>query len=46
MLLTTPSGATYTASELAAMLKKASFETPEVTSLVPTPLTLLVARRQ
>jgi SAM-dependent methyltransferase len=46
MLLTTPSGSTYTATELAAMLTKAGFGAPEVTPLVPTPLTLLVARAQ
>jgi 2-polyprenyl-3-methyl-5-hydroxy-6-metoxy-1,4-benzoquinol methylase len=43
MLLTTPSGSTYTAAELAAMLTEAGFHAPQVTPLVPTPLTLLVA---
>jgi hypothetical protein len=46
MLLTTPGGTTYTAPELAAMLTDAGFGSPEVTPLVPTPLTLLVARAQ
>jgi len=46
MLLTTPGGATYTAPELAAILADAGFSSPEVTPLVPTPLTLLVARAQ
>ncbi len=46
MLLTTPSGSTYTAGELAAMLTDAGFGAPEVTPLVPTPLTLVVARRR
>jgi 2-polyprenyl-3-methyl-5-hydroxy-6-metoxy-1,4-benzoquinol methylase len=46
MLLTTPGGATYTAAELAAMLADAGFGPPEVTPLVPTPLTLLLARAQ
>jgi hypothetical protein len=46
MLLTTPGGATYTAPELAAILAEAGFGPPEVTPLVPTPLTLLVARAQ
>jgi 2-polyprenyl-3-methyl-5-hydroxy-6-metoxy-1,4-benzoquinol methylase len=46
MLLTTPTGSTYTAAELAAMLADAGFGAPEVTPLVPTPLTLVVARTQ
>jgi hypothetical protein len=46
MLLTTPGGTTYTAPELAAMLTDAGFGSPDVTPLVPTPLTLLVARAQ
>ena len=46
MLLTTPGGATYTAPELAAILVDAGFGPPEVTPLLPTPLTLLVARAQ
>lgn len=46
MLLTTPGGTTYTVPELTAMLTAAEFALPEVTSLVPTPLTLLVARAQ
>jgi len=46
MLLTTPGGTTYTIPELTAMLTAAEFALPEVTSLVPTPLTLLVARAQ
>jgi 2-polyprenyl-3-methyl-5-hydroxy-6-metoxy-1,4-benzoquinol methylase len=46
MLLTTPNGSTYTAAELAAMLADAGFGAPEVTPLVPTPLTLVVARTQ
>ena len=46
MLLTTPGGATYTAPELAEILADAGFGPPEVTPLVPTPLTLLVARTQ
>jgi 2-polyprenyl-3-methyl-5-hydroxy-6-metoxy-1,4-benzoquinol methylase len=46
MLLTTPNGSTYTAGELAAMLTDAGFGAPEVTPLVPTPLTLVVARRR
>jgi 2-polyprenyl-3-methyl-5-hydroxy-6-metoxy-1,4-benzoquinol methylase len=46
MLLTTPSGSTYTAAELAAMLTDAGFGAPEVTPLVPTPLTLVVAHRR
>jgi 2-polyprenyl-3-methyl-5-hydroxy-6-metoxy-1,4-benzoquinol methylase len=46
MLLTTPAGSTYTVPELAAMLTAADFGSPEVTPLVPTPLTLLVARAQ
>jgi len=44
MLLTTPAGTTYTAAEMAAMLADAGFGRPEVTPLLPTPLTLLVAR--
>jgi O-methyltransferase domain/Dimerisation domain len=46
MLLTTPAGTTYTVAELAAMLTDAGFGSPEVMPLVPTPLTLLVARAQ
>jgi SAM-dependent methyltransferase len=46
MLLTTPAGSTYTVPELAAMLTAADFGSPEVTPLLPTPLTLLVARAQ
>jgi hypothetical protein len=44
MLLTTPNGSTYTAANLTAMLTDVGFEAPEVTPLLPTPLTLLVAR--
>jgi len=44
MLLTTPSGSTYTALEMAAMLAEAKFATPEIIPLLPTPLTLLLAR--
>ncbi len=43
MLLTTPSGSTYTALEMAAMLADAKFATPEIIPLLPTPLTLLLA---
>jgi len=46
MLLTTPGGTTYTAAELAAMLREAGFGSPEVTPLAPTPLTLVMARAQ
>jgi precorrin-6B methylase 2 len=46
MLLTTPAGGTYTVPEFAAMLTAAGFGSPEVTPLVPTPLTLLLARAQ
>jgi hypothetical protein len=46
MLLTTPGGSTYTATELAAMLADAGFGSPKVTPLLPTPLTLLLARAQ
>jgi hypothetical protein len=46
MLLTTPAGATYTASELAGMLADSGFAPPEVIPLLPTPLTLLLSRRQ
>ena len=44
MLLPTPSGATYTGPELAAMLSEANFEQPEIIPLLPTPLTLVMAR--
>jgi hypothetical protein len=46
MVLTTPSGSTYTAAELAAMLADAGFGPADVTPLLPTPLTLVVARVQ
>jgi 2-polyprenyl-3-methyl-5-hydroxy-6-metoxy-1,4-benzoquinol methylase len=44
MLLTTPSGSTYTALEMAAMLADAKFAAPEIIPLLPTPLTLVLAR--
>ena len=44
MLLTTPSGTTYTGPEFSAMLTEAKFERPEIIPLVPTPLTLVLAR--
>ena len=44
MLLTTPSGTTYTAPELSAMLADAKFGPPEIIPLTPTPLTLLLSR--
>jgi hypothetical protein len=44
MLLTTPSGTTYTGPELSAMLTEAKFERPEIIPLVPTPLTLVLAQ--
>ena len=44
MLLTTPSGTTYTGSELSAMLTEATFERPEIIPLLPTPLTLVLAQ--
>jgi hypothetical protein len=46
MLLTTPAGTTYTVSELTSMLADAGFVAPDVTPLVPTPLTLLLSRLQ
>jgi 2-polyprenyl-3-methyl-5-hydroxy-6-metoxy-1,4-benzoquinol methylase len=46
MLLSTPSGATYTGAELSAMLTEAKFEPPEIIPLLPTPLTLVMARAQ
>jgi hypothetical protein len=44
MLLTTPTGTTYTALELAAMLADAGFASPDLIPLVPTPLTLALSR--
>ena len=44
MLLSTPSGTTYTGPELSAMLIEAKFERPEIIPLLPTPLTLVLAR--
>jgi hypothetical protein len=44
MLLTTPSGTTYTGPEFSAMLTEAKFERPEIIPLLPTPLTLVLAR--
>ena len=43
-VLTTPSGTTYTGSELSAMLTEATFERPEIIPLLPTPLTLVLAQ--
>src|SRR5258706_458807 len=43
MLLTTPSGSTYTALEMAAMLADAKFATPEIIPLLPTPLPLVLS---
>jgi hypothetical protein len=45
MLLTTPAGAVYTARELTAMLAQAGFAVPVVTPLEPTPMTLVLARK-
>ena len=44
MLLSTPSGTTYTGEELSEMLAEAKFEPPEVIPLLPTPLTLVLGR--
>jgi len=44
MLLTTPSGTTYTGSELSAMLVEAKFAQPDIIPLLPTPMTLVLAR--
>ena len=44
MLLSTPSGTAYTGPELSAMLTEAKFERPEIVPLLPTPLTLVLAR--
>ena len=44
MVLTTPTGTTYTAAEFAAMLADAGFGTPTVIPLIPTPLTLVLSR--
>ena len=44
MVLTTPNGTTYMAAELAAMLADAEFGTPTVIPLIPTPMTLVLAR--
>jgi hypothetical protein len=44
MLLTTPSGTTHSGSELTAMLTETKFERPEIIPLLPTPLTLVLAR--
>jgi len=44
MLLTTPKGTTYTGAELSVMLAESRFERPEITPLLPTPLTLVLAR--
>ena len=44
MVLTTPNGTTYTAAELAAMLADAEFGAPTVIPLIPTPMTLVLAR--
>jgi hypothetical protein len=46
MLLTTPAGTAYTAAELAAMLAEAEFAPSGVTPLDPTPMTLLLSRKQ
>lgn len=46
MLFTTPAGTTYTAPELAGMLANAGFGSPQVTPLLPTPSTLVLARTQ
>jgi len=43
MLLSTPSGTTYTGPELSEMLTEAKFERPEIIPLLPTPLTLVLA---
>jgi len=44
MLLSTPSGTTYTGPELSAMLVEAKFQRPDIIPLLPTPLTLVLAR--
>jgi 2-polyprenyl-3-methyl-5-hydroxy-6-metoxy-1,4-benzoquinol methylase len=44
MLLSTPSGTTYTAAEFSAMLAEARFQKPDIIPLLPTPLTLVLAR--
>src|SRR6185503_7202008 len=44
MLLSTPSGSTYTASELAELLADAQFGPPQIVPLIPTPLTLALSR--
>ena len=44
MLLSTPSGTTYTAAEFSAMLAEAKFQKPDIIPLLPTPLTLVLAR--
>ena len=44
MLLSTPSGTTYTGPEFSAMLTEARFEQPDIIPLLPTPLTLVLAR--
>ena len=44
MLLSTPSGTTYTGPELSAMLTEAKFERSDIIPLLPTPLTLVLAR--
>jgi hypothetical protein len=44
MLLSTPSGTTYTAPEFSAMLAEAKFQDPDIIPLLPTPLTLVMAR--
>ena len=37
-------GTTYTAAEFSAMLAEAKFQKPDIIPLLPTPLTLVLAR--